>query len=249
MDAQLYEDYARLERDHWWFTARREIFHRLLATLPPAPVETILDIGPGAGIFTAELRRYGQPTAVEFDADNAEYVRRETGLPVIRASATDMPFDDASAGLVIAGDVLEHVPDDAAAAREIARVLHPGGHALITVPAHPSLWSSHDVAAHHERRYEEAGLRALLTGGGLELLHLTPYNAALFAPIAAVRRVQRWRGRAEQSRSDFDLPPAPVNRVLHHAFAAEAGVLAARRRIPFGVSLLALARPAATPRD
>lgn len=244
MDAQLYADYAALEQHHWWFTARRVIFHRLLATLPPPPMGQLLDIGPGAGIFTTELRRYGRPTAVEFEAGNAAYVRERTGLDVLEASATDMPVDPGSIGLVIAGDVLEHVPDDLAAVRDIARVLHADGHLLLTVPAHPSLWSSHDVAAHHQRRYTEASLRRVMTDGGLRIDYLTPYNAALLPPIAAVRGLQRLRGRADQAHSDFDLPAGPVNRALHAAFAAEAGVIARRRRLPFGVSLLALARPA-----
>ena len=244
MDAQLYEDYATLERDHWWFTARRVIFHRLLTTLPKAQPDLVLDIGPGAGIFTSELARYGTPTAVEFEADNARYVRDRTGVPVIEASAADLPMDDATAGLVIAGDVLEHVPDHESAAREIARVLHPSGSVLLTVPAHPSLWSSHDIAAHHERRYTEAGLRQVLEGGGLRISYLTPYNVTLLPPIAGVRALQRLRGRHTEAHSDFSLPPAPVNRALHTAFAAEAGIIARRRRLPFGVSLLALAHPA-----
>lgn len=243
MDAQLYEDYATLERDHWWFTARRVIFHRLLATLPQPPTDLVLDIGPGAGIFTSELTRYGAPTAVEYEADNAEYVRERTGLPVINASAADLPLGDGTVGLVIAGDVLEHVPEHEDAAREIARVLHPAGSLLLTVPAHPSLWSSHDVAAHHQRRYTEAGLRAVLEGGGLRISYLTPYNAALLPPIAGVRAMQRLRGRRDEAHSDFSLPAAPVNRALHATFAAEAGVIARRRRLPFGVSLLALAHP------
>lgn len=244
MDAQLYEDYATLERDHWWFTARRVIFHRLLATLPATPDATILDIGPGAGVFTAELQRYGTPIGVEFEAENAAFVRERTGLEVVEASATDMPFDDAIASLVVAGDVLEHVPDDAAAAQDIARVLAPTGSLLLTVPAHPSLWSSHDVAAHHQRRYTEASLRAVLEGGGLTIDYLTPYNVALLPPIAAVRALQRVRGRRDEAHSDFSLPAAPVNRALHAAFAAEAGPIARRRRLPFGVSLLVLARRA-----
>lgn len=244
MDAQLYADYATLERDHWWFTARRVIFHRLIGTLPPPASSLILDIGPGAGIFTGELARYGDPTAVEFEAGNAEYVRSTTGLSVIEASATDMPLESDSVGLVIAGDVLEHVPDDLAAAREIARVLAADGHALITVPAHPALWSSHDVAAHHQRRYTEAALRSTLSSGGLSVEFITPYNAALLPPIAAVRKIQRLRGKGEEAQSDFALPASPVNRLLHHMFAAEAGRIAQRRRLPFGVSLLVLARSA-----
>jgi SAM-dependent methyltransferase len=220
--------------------------------LPAGAGLEILDVGCGTGTMLGHLARFGHAQGVDADAEAIRFCR-ERGLDEVRHVAPGpLPFADASFDLVTALDVVEHIDDDAAAVAEMARVLRPGGLALTTVPAFPSLWGRQDEIAHHKRRYRAAGLRALVAGAGLEVEHLTHFNTLLFGPIAAVRvarRTTRW-GRAPGSgelRSDFELTrPGPLNALLARVFAAEAP-LVARGRLPFGVSLLALGRKAYSP--
>ncbi len=143
---------------------------------------------------------------------------------------------------VLALDLLEHLPDDAAAAREFARVLRPGGILLLTVPACPELWSEHDEALDHLRRYRAARLRKVLAEAGLSIEKLSPVITTLLLPIAALRVIQRLLPRkADAPETAFIIPPRPVNWLLTAILRLERLWLR-RFNLPVGVSLVAVAR-------
>ena len=125
------------------------------------------------------------------------------------------------------------------------RVLRPGGHLLVTVPANPFLWGDQDEVNLHKRRYVSGELRERLVESGFEVIRLSYINALLFPPIAAVRMLRRLERRFRPQtpvQSDFRYPaPGPVNFLLGHLFGAEAPIVR-RMNIPFGVSIMALAR-------
>jgi SAM-dependent methyltransferase len=212
--------------------------------LAPDPGRAILDVGCGSGTMLGHLRRHGRPRGIDADAEAIRFCRARGIAEVAHVPAGPLPFADGEFGLVCALDVLEHIPDDRGALGEMARVLAPGGTALLTVPAFPALWGAQDEVSHHVRRYRERELRELVAAAGLELERVTYFNTALFAPIAAIRLARRLRPAREQPRSDFALTgPGRLNALLARIFAAEAPVVA-RTRLPVGVSLLALARKA-----
>jgi SAM-dependent methyltransferase len=128
--------------------------------------------------------------------------------------------------------VLEHIPDDDRAARELRRVTRPGGNLLITVPAYQWLWSQHDDSHHHQRRYTLKRLRAVLTAAGWRPIVQTYFNSILLAPIAAVRLVS-----SDKPRSDYDLAPKPLNEALVLPMRGEAAFIARGGRLPAGVSV------------
>ncbi len=118
-------------------------------------------------------------------------------------------------------------------------LVKPGGRLIVTAPAHPWLWSSHDVAHHHHRRYRQGSFRDLLDGAGLEIGRLSYFNTALFPAIALARLLKPvFGGRAND---DEMAGPRWLNRVLHQVFAAEANWLR-HADLAFGVSLFAVAR-------
>ena len=144
--------------------------------------------------------------------------------------------------LVALLDVLEHVPDDVASLKAILKRLKPGGPLLVTVPANPWMWSAHDVAHHHHRRYSKPQLAELLGRAGYQVQIHSYFNSLLFPAIAAARLIGKLRGH---DSADDALPGARVNALLERIFALEAG-LVGRVPMPFGVSLVAvLRRPAA----
>lgn len=251
MNLEEYRQFYRIEDTHWWFTGRRAAFLRLLDSLPRdgdggRERLRILDVGCGTGRFMEEAGRLGDVWGVDPAAD-AVACCRERGLArIARATASALPFHDGAFDRVTASDVLEHLEDDLAGAREMFRVLAPGGWAVAGVPAFQSLWSSHDVAMHHHRRYRADQLRRTLVQAGFEVPLVTYANAIPFGMIAPFRLLRRaLRGdppTPEGTRSDvFIEMPGLVNGVLRAAALVEARLLGAVR-IPFGLSLIARAR-------
>jgi SAM-dependent methyltransferase len=206
---------AALEDTHWWYRERRALLDRALRRLEARGCQpgTALDIGAAGGGNTRVLRRRGWRTvALEYSTEGAE-VARDRGLNVLRADARFLPFSSVSLDLVVAFDILEHIEEDYTAAGEIRRVLRPGGHALIAVPCDMRLWSAHDVAVGHHRRYERSSILALMAKAGLDVEEIWSWNV-LLRPAAA------WR-RRRSTGSDLDHLPRWANLALTAAIAAE----------------------------
>jgi SAM-dependent methyltransferase len=232
VDVAEIDKLARLEQRHWWYAERRSVLRRILRDRRTGG--RAADIGAAAGGNTRVLESLGwRPLALEYSEIGAE-LARSRGLTVARADAHDLPLADGSMGVVTALDVLEHLADDHRAASEIRRVLRPDGLLVVAVPADPSLWSAHDDAVGHLRRYTEETLRALLTGAGFEVERLWSWNV-LLRPLAALRR-------KSSSGSDLEEVPAVLNAGLRAVVALERLLPVGRRR---GVSLFAVASPSA----
>lgn len=248
MREDFYAEYYAVEGRHWWFRGRSRIVTALIGALElPAPAR-ILDFGTGTGAMLAELRRFGDAQGVDADERAVAFCHARGERRVSRLESSTLPFADASFDLVTTLDVLEHIEDDAAAVSEIARVLRPGGRMLATVPANPWMWGAQDRVSHHFRRYTATTLRAAIAAGGLELERLTHFNTVLFPPIAATRLLRRLGPPAGEPRSDFNAAggEGALGRLLAAAFGLEARWLR-HANLPFGVSLLAVARaPEAT---
>ncbi len=118
----------------------------------------------------------------------------------------------------------------------------PGGWLLVTVPAYQALWSRHDEANHHYRRYSRSALRAAARGAGWQLERMSSFNSLLLAPAAAVRLAQRRLGTHDGYTNDLELGPSWLNDVLERPLALEASWLARGRTLPAGLSLLAVLR-------
>ncbi|MEV1287983.1 class I SAM-dependent methyltransferase [Micromonospora sp. NPDC049679] len=215
MEATEIRKLAALEDTHWWYRERRALLARALRRLSAAGQQPgrALDIGAAGGGNTRVLRAHGwRPVALEYSQDGAE-VAAERGLDVIRADARFLPLPSASLDLVVAFDILEHIEEDHLAAAEIRRALRPGGTALIAVPCDMKLWSAHDVAVGHVRRYDRATLTTVLEKAGLVVDELWSWNV-LLRPVAA------WR-RRKSTGSDLDELPGLVNLGLTTIIAAE----------------------------
>jgi SAM-dependent methyltransferase len=218
-----------LEDHHWWYRERRAILRRELRRLP-GPGRA-LDIGAAGGGNTRVLKEHGwQAVALEY-SDSAADVARSRGIRVMRADARELPVRSETCGLVTAFDVLEHIDEDYLAAAEMARVLQPGGTALIAVPCDMSLWSAHDDEVGHVRRYTRPELINVVQKAGLTVEAVWSWNV-LLRPVVALRR-------KKSTGSDLDEVPPLVN-------AALTTIIRTERYLPVrsmpGVSLFLRAR-------
>ena len=247
MDRAVFDRMAELDQKHWWFTARRRILAAVIRRVVRAPAEArILELGCGTGHNLDMLGAFGRVEASELDDHARELATKRLGRAVEKVALPDLTkFPADSYDLVALLDVLEHVPDDKGSLAAIFTRLKPGGALLLTVPANPWMWSAHDVAHHHHRRYRKREIAELARAAGYEVDLLSPFNTMLFPLIAGVRVLNKIRGH---DSADDTLPAPPVNRALDRLFGAEAGLIG-RLPFPFGVSLVAvLRRPAAAHR-
>jgi SAM-dependent methyltransferase len=247
MDRAVFDRMAELDQHHWWFTARRRILSSVIRRVvrPPAGAR-ILELGCGTGHNLDTLAEFGRVEASELDDYARELATKRLGRVVEKVALPDLSkFPTDSYDLIALLDVLEHVPDDKGSLAAILTRLKPGGALLLTVPANPWMWSAHDVAHHHHRRYRKSEIAALAKEAGFEIELLSPFNTLLFPLIAGVRLLNKVRGH---DSADDALPSRPINSALDKLFGAEAGLIG-RLPFPFGVSLVAvLRRPAAAPR-
>jgi SAM-dependent methyltransferase len=218
-----------LEDRHWWYRERRAILARQLRRVP-GPGRA-LDIGAAGGGNTRVLQMHGwQAVALEY-SDSVADVARARGISAIRADARELPLASGACGLVTAFDILEHIEEDYLAAAEIARVLRPGGTALIAVPCDMALWSAHDDEVGHVRRYDRSGLVSLMQKAGLTVEEVWSWNV-LLRPVVALRR-------RSSTGSDLSEVPPLVNGVLTSVIVMERYLPV--RSLP-GVSLFLRAR-------
>jgi SAM-dependent methyltransferase len=255
MEREYASSYGELEQWHWWFRGRQQILaaviERAFAHTDPAVPRQIVSVGcgPAAGLAWLVPFAGAGGTVVGLDADPSGALRAARapatdGVKLLIGTMERPPLRPRSVGAVLALDELEHLDDDAEGLASIAALVAPGGFLLVTVPAFPSLWGRQDTVSHHRRRYTRRALAQTFERAGLERPRLTYFNTLLFPPVAAVRWTRRLLRAGEGTRSDFDdNSPGFVNGMLMKIFAAER-FLVPRARLPFGVSLLALSRPA-----
>ena len=239
MERQVYDNMRTIERKHWWFVARRSILSDQISRLSIGPEARILEVGCGTGGNIPMLQAFGDVVGVEPDDLSRDYAQSATGSQVFSGLLpAGLPAFEAHFDLIAALDVLEHVDADAASVVALADLLKPGGKMLTTVPAHPWMWSRHDVAHHHKRRYRKADYEDLFHAAKLRILKTSYFNTVLFPAIASVRAVQRLAKK--EGPGDDAMPSPAVNSILTALFGAERQLLR-NFDLPIGVSILLIA--------
>ncbi len=246
---------AKAEARHFWFRGFRAFVApfvaRAVADLPNA---LILDCGCGTGANLDWLRRFGRAAGFDLSETGLRLGQAAGRRRLVRASVAAAPFRDGSFDLVASFDVLYSLSDsdEHAALTEMYRLLRPGGHALINVAAMESLRGDHSVLSREIRRYSRDLLCSRVRATGFDVDRVTYAFATLYGPMRAARAWQRRRGlhREEEAAAQREIavPPAAVNALLTAALYLEAAWLR-RWNMPFGSSLICLARKPSAPRS
>ncbi|MCA1647301.1 MAG: class I SAM-dependent methyltransferase [Chloroflexi bacterium] len=248
MEREQYAIMARREERHWWYSGMRRVALAVLAAaFDGRQGMRILDAGCGTGGTTIELRRFGQVTGVDLAWAALEPARGRGLTALARGSIEQLPFGDAIFDAATSFEVVYHlgVANDAGALREVRRVLKPGGLFLLRVPAHDWLRGEHDRLVHTRHRYSRAEVSRKLAEAGFIVEQLSWANTVLFLPAVAKRLLERRNGHpTTPAEPDLWQPPAAINAVLESAVAVEALAIPRGVPLPFGLSLLAVARAA-----
>lgn len=242
MERAVYDRMAEIDAEHWWFAARRSIIAALIERKAlPNGAGRILEVGCGTGSSLTMLQRYGKVEAIEPDAPARSLASARSGIRVKGGLLPDgVKLKDGAYDLVLMLDVLEHIPDDLGTLEALRAKLAPGGRLMVTVPAMPWLWSAHDVAHHHQRRYTARALEEVFRRAGYRIRYRSYFNTILFPLIVAARAAGKLTGR---EGGDDAMPPRPVNALLQGLFGLERHLLG-RASLPFGVSLALVAENA-----
>jgi SAM-dependent methyltransferase len=231
------------EDTYWWFIGRRHLVRRLILHLSgQAADRRILDAGCGTGGTLDAVADLGEAWGVDISPDALEFCRGRghTNLKLCPAEALDFP--DGSFDFVLSCDVLEHLEDDGRALAEIRRVLRPGGYGIITVPAHKWLWSAHDVALEHRRRYSSGELREKLRAAGLRIVRFSYAVSFMFPALIGFRIYRRITPAGRKPQTEFLKVPRLASQMLIAMLHWEATLISHGIPLPPGATLVAVVR-------
>lgn len=237
----------RVEDTYWWFIGRRRLVRSLIVHLLPSPVKRyILDAGCGTGGTLDVIRDLGDIWGADLSADALDFCRERGFVCLKQCPAEQLDFEDSHFDAVISCDVLEHIDDDSQALREMMRVLRPGGYGVITVPAHKWLWSDHDKALDHRRRYSAPELRDKLRRAGFEIVRFSYAVSLMFPALIAFRIARRLKPHVKPQTEFLKLPKI-LSEMLIGMLKLEELMICHGLPLPPGASLVAVVRkPAQT---
>lgn len=244
-----------IEDRHFWFRTRNQVISILVSQIIPtlAPEYRVLEVGCGTGNVLRILEQTcldGMVIGMDLFAEGLQYAHQRISCPLVQGDMHSPPFGTKQFDLIGLFDVLEHLPDDMRVLNELHAMLALGGRLLLTVPAHSSLWSYFDEASHHCRRYGLADLRNKLSCTGYRIEYLTPYMTSIYPLVWLGRRAAELfdqrpsddTGRTnELTVNELRIVPI-INTILTFLLTQETRLIAHRRRLPIGTSLLAIAR-------
>jgi SAM-dependent methyltransferase len=239
MSPATFDVMHRVEREHWWFKAKRDIVRAAIDADTTSGVA--VDVGCGTGAVLHDLADLGFAPLLgtDLDAHALALVAGDAGpgIGLARAVAEALPLRSASVDVLCSLDVVEHLDDDVLALREYLRVLRPGGRLVVTVPAYRWAWSSHDVDLGHRRRYTRPQLESVAAAAGFEIA-ASRYFHSWLVPIALLLRKTPLRAIVADKPAESVSMGGPLQNAIGHRLSA----LDRRLSLPFGLSILLVAR-------
>ena len=237
MDKQYAVAYGSIARRHWWWQARQFAIVRQVRKLRRGhPRGRILDVGCGDGILFPALAEFGDVEGIEADAStlnpSGPWRNRIHVAPFDETAPLNGPYD-----LILMLDVIEHLDNPVSALRHACAILGPTGAILVTVPALPWLWTSHDDLNHHRRRYTPTQLTQEFTAAGVEMGTMR----FLFHSLIAAKLALRFREQVHHRPAQVPrVPSRAVNALARLLAELEMVLLAPVSRVIPGSSLLAV---------
>lgn len=241
MEVGEYQRNYQLEQSYWWFVGVRAMVERLLKLSGMSgPLGRVLDIGCGTGALLEQLTERGdQVWGLDNSQEGLQFCRKRGLTNLVLADATQLPFESGYFDLITAIGIIEHLKDDQAALAEIWRVLKPRGVVILLTSSFPYLWSMHDTANNHQRRYYLRPLRSRIEQVGFETLRFSHLNFFLFpllAPALIGHRLLFGTHSAHPQRI-MPTPPRWVNEWLTSVLRLEARLMG-HLTFPWGVSMI-----------
>lgn len=251
MRPETYKMLANREDVYWWHRARRSISIALLKQCKISRSGYWLDLGcgPGGNLGLSASFEAGMTVGLDVSPIAISIARQKKPAAhlVCADLSGELPFSDSTFDVVTIFNVLYHdwVKSEEAVLSEVSRVLRPGGILLLTEPAFPILAREMDLAAMGHRRYRLKDMESKCRPAALDVersTYITSFGFIILLLLKAARHFYRPNQTIELEAADMKPISPPVNAALHAMAMAESRLIAWGARIPFGTTLLCLAR-------
>lgn len=240
MELKEFEKMANFEQKYWWWVGKRNIVKGILNKLN-LDNPNILDVGCGTGFNLTYLQDYGTTTGLDFSNDALKFCRKLGKNRLIQADAEILPIKEETFDVLTTLDCLEHL-DDTKCIKEIHRIMKPNSYLIVTVPAFQFIWSRHDDALHHKRRYNKKQLKGLLEKNGFKVIKMSYWNFFLFIPIVSIRLIKKNFKTNGKIETDVNILPTILNRILTLFLTFESHLIS-HSNLPIGISLVCIGKP------
>lgn len=250
MQASLYYQLSQIEADHWWFQGRRLLVRQVLNSFPIEKGGEALDLGCGTGGNFSLLSEFcDRVTGIELSQTAIEEAQRKNpGIAIVRGDINCLEtfFDRDKFRLATVFNVLYHrwIKEESQVLEQIYNLLEPQGQLILTEPAFPCLWRSHDRLDFGKRRYHLREIKSYLKNAGYELLYASYFNCISFMPAFALALREKLIRVSEEDKEQVEelkLTTGPLQFLMKWGLFLERQYLALFP-LPLGVSLICVAR-------
>lgn len=228
-----------MENTHWWFVSKRKLVNHLLGGFNRNS-SLILDVGCGTGSNIMFLRKFGKCFGIDV-SDKALTFCKKNGLKtILQCDAERISFKKQSFEVITCLDLLEHADNIFNVLNEFKRIIKDEGKIIITVPAIRLLWSQHDDALCHMRRFGKKEFIDIITESNFKIDKIGYFFFSSFFIVAPIRIIRRFFAKKTKIQSDTTtLPPYIINEFLKWLFSVEIKI-SSLLPLPIGTTLFAV---------
>lgn len=243
-----YEEFVMMNlqgESHWWYRSRTELLKDALKKVGGNRADLkILDLASACGDNFPVCSKYGKTFGIDISPQAIEYCKQRNITSMVQGDAQKLPFKSNTYDVILALDVFEHLEDDMASLKEIVRVLKEDGTLIFNTPAFMALYSYHDIAFHHVRRYRRGELASKLASADLQIRKMTYWSFFIFPAVYIMRKfIHRIKDRDKNVQSDFHNKINPfVEKIIKSLVNIEVFLIKKNISFPFGVSIYGIAQ-------
>lgn len=235
MKLSAQKSYYKFGSRHWWLNGKYKLILNLAYFyLTFGNCKKILDAGCGTGNLLVRLDKRNKLIGSDYSLEALSFAKKRGETKLFCCNSVDLPIKDEIFDIVFAIDVIEHIEDHEKVISEIHRILVPGGHLILTVPAFSSLWGKHDEIFGHLRRYKVSEIRNLLDRSHFFIKKLSYFQMVFYIPLFLMRKIKRI---IRSTADDFQELPVWLNTLLTWIVYGEVWLLK-KFNLPFGATII-----------
>ena len=243
MQKQEYRIMEDFEKEYWWHLGKRHLIKKLMGEYFTRKRLNILEVGCGTGELTQLLQKHHNVMGIDvaqeaIDTCKARGITDVYNKDILELDTSKLKekFD-----LVLALDVLEHIQEDVEAMKVINLLLKRDGYFFVNVPAHKFLWSGHDEALRHKRRYTMYELVQKLELSSFKIARKSYFVSFVFPIIFLYRTWGNLFNKRAYPKTSYVVLPRFANNFLTKLLKLEVSLMKFMN-LKFGTTITVVAK-------